>query len=56
MGKDKDEKNEELELPQSALTRINTDIKNPKTMAQSILQYIDAVDDKEDPSLFKNQK
>jgi len=56
MGKDKEEKNEELELPQSALTRINTDIKNPKTMAQSILQYIDAVDDKEDPSLFKNQK
>ena len=47
---------EELDLPQSALTRINTDIKNPKTMAQSILQYIDAVDDKEDPSLFKNQK
>ena len=55
MGKEK-EANEELELPNSILNRINTDIKNPKTMAQSVLQYIDAVDDKEQPALFKNQK
>ena len=46
----------ELELPQAALTRINNDVKNAKTMAQSILQYIDAVDDKEQPAIFKNPK
>ena len=46
----------ELELPSSALTKINSDVKNAKTMAQSILQYIDAVDDKEQPAIFKNPK
>ena len=46
----------ELELPQAALTRINNDVKNAKTMAQSILQYIDAVDNKEQPAIFKNPK
>ena len=49
-------KKEQLELPSSALTRINSDIKNAKTMAQSILQYIDAVDDKESPAIFQNPK
>ena len=47
---------EQLELPSSALTRINSDIRNAKTMAQSILQYIDAVDDKESPAIFTNPK
>lgn len=46
----------ELELPTSALTKINNDVKNAKTMALSILQYIDAVDDKEQPAIFKNPK
>ena len=46
----------ELELPSAALTKINSDVKNAKTMAQSILQYIDAVDDKEQPAIFKNPK
>jgi len=46
----------ELELPSAALTKINADVKNAKTMALSILQYIDAVDDKEQPAIFKNPK
>ncbi len=46
----------EIELPSAALTKINADVKNAKTMAQSILQYIDAVDDKEQPAIFKNPK
>ena len=49
---------EQLELPSSALTRINSDIRNAKTMAQSILQYIDAVDDKDavtGPLNFKDE-
>jgi hypothetical protein len=46
----------ELELPSAALTKINSDVKNAKTMALSILQYIDAVDDKEQPAIFKNSK
>ena len=46
----------ELDLPNSALIKINADVKNAKTMALSILQYIDAVDDKEQPAIFKNSK
>jgi len=46
----------ELEIPSASLTKINADVKNAKTMALSILQYIDAVDDKEQPAIFKNPK
>ena len=47
---------DEEEIPSATLTRINTNVKNPKTMAQAILKFVDQVDDKEQPALFANPK
>jgi len=47
---------DEEEIPSATLTRINTTVKNPKSMAQAILKFVDQVDDKEQPALFANPK
>ena len=47
---------DEYEIPSTTMTQINNTVKNPKTMAQSILQFVDQVDDKEQPALFANPK
>ena len=46
----------EMELPSSIVSKINTKVKDPSTMAQAILHYINSVADKEAPSIFKNPK
>jgi len=46
----------EVELPSSVLSKANTAVNNPKSMAALILQFIDQIDDKENPNIFKNPK
>jgi len=46
----------EMELPSSTVSKINAKVKDPSTMAQAILHYINSVADKEAPSIFKNPK
>ena len=38
---------EEVEIPSASLTKINADVKNAKTMAQAILDFIEQVKEKE---------
>ena len=46
----------EVELPSAVLSKANTAVTNPKSMAALILQFIDQIDDKENPNIFKNAK
>jgi len=46
----------EMELPSSTVSKINAKVKDPSTMAQAILHYINSVADNEAPSIFKNPK
>ena len=40
----------EVELPAAVLSKANTAVNNPKSMAVLILQFIDQIDDKENPT------
>jgi hypothetical protein len=55
-GMKKAELKEEVELPSSVLSKANVAVKDAKSMAGLLLQFIDQVDDKENPNIFKNAK
>lgn len=46
----------EVELPPAVVSKANVAIGRPADMAKVLLDFIDQIDDKENPSLFKNAK
>ena len=46
----------EVELPTAVLSKANVAVKDAKSMAGLLLQFIDQIDDKENPQIFKNAK
>jgi len=46
----------EVELPAAVVSKANVAIGRPADMAKVLLDFIDQIDDKENPSLFKNAK
>ena len=46
----------EVELPSAVVSKSNVAVNNAKSMAALILGFVDQIDDKENPTIFKNAK